>query len=138
MKKLCLILLVFCGILIDNASIKAQDINDTIPKVRIFYFHATNRCDACLACENVCYETLQQLFPKELEEKTIVFQAINIDEGQNKPIVDQYKIQFSTLLFVDQKGNVTDLSDKAFETSLNNPLKYKEIIQNEVLRLLNE
>ena len=55
-----------------------------------------------------------------------------------KPIVDQYKIRFSTLLFIDQKGNITDLSDKAFETSIDNPLKYKEIIQNEVYRILNE
>jgi hypothetical protein len=75
---------------------------------------------------------------KELEQQTIVFKAINIDEDQNKSIVDQYKIRFSTLLFIDQKGNITDLSDKAFETSIDNPLKYKEIIQNEVYRILNE
>lgn len=134
-KKPFLILALFLGVF---SILQAQKQIDSIPKIRIYYFHATNRCDACIACENVCLETLQESFVKELEQQTIVFKAINIDEDQNKSIVDQYKIRFSTLLFIDQKGNITDLSDKAFETSIDNPLKYKEIIQNEVYRILNE
>lgn len=134
-KKPVLILALFLGVF---SILQAQKQIDSIPKIRIYYFHATNRCDACIACENVCLETVQQSFEKELEQQTIVFKAINIDEDQHKSIVDQYKIRFSTLLFIDQKGNITDLSDKAFETSIDNPLKYKEIIQNEVYRILNE
>ena len=134
-KKPFLILALFLGVF---SILQAQKQIDSIPKIRIYYFHATNRGDACIACENVCLETLQESFVKELEQQTIVFKAINIDEDQNKSIVDQYKIRFSTLLFIDQKGNITDLSDKAFETSIDNPLKYKEIIQNEVYRILNE
>ena len=124
MKKTVLFLALFIGIFSSFQSVQAQNQTDSVPKIRIYYFHATNRCATCLACENVCLETLQAEFQKELDSKIIIFEPINIEEEQNKSLVVQYKIQFSTLLFVDQKGNVTDLSDKAFENALENPAEY--------------
>lgn len=137
MKKTLLFLALFIGIFFSIHSLQAQNQTDSVPKIRIYYFHATNRCATCLACENVCFETLQTEFQKELDLKIIVFKPINIEEEQNKSLVEQYKIQFSTLLFVDQKGNVTDLSDKAFENAIENPTEYKKIIVNQVVKMLN-
>ncbi|HNX20754.1 MAG TPA: nitrophenyl compound nitroreductase subunit ArsF family protein [Bacteroidales bacterium] len=137
MKKTVLFLALFIGIFSSFQSVQAQNQTDSVPKIRIYYFHATNRCATCLACENVCLETLQAEFQKELDSKIIIFEPINIEEEQNKSLVVQYKIQFSTLLFVDQKGNVTDLSDKAFENAIENPAEYKKIIVNQVLKMLN-
>jgi hypothetical protein len=131
--------LLFIGLLFSQLSLFAQtSSSDSIPKIRVYYFHATNRCETCLACEHVCFEILEQEFNSEIEKGTIFYKAINIDEEQNKALVAQYKIMFSTLLFIDQKGNITDLSDKAFENALEHPDVYKNLIRNEVLRLLND
>ncbi len=138
MKKIALLFALFIGILSYPELAYSQNITDSIPKITIYYFHATNRCATCLACENVCLETLQAEFQKELDSKIIVFKPLNIEEEQNKALVDQYKILFSTLLFIDQKGNVVDLSDKAFEYSLENPSEYKKIIVNQVVKMLNQ
>ncbi len=137
MKKTVLFLALFLGVFATFQTLQAQSQIDSLPKIRIYYFHATNRCNSCLACENICLETLEAEFKKELDTKTIVFKPLNIELEENKALVEQYKIQFSTLLFVDQKGNITDLSDKAFENSVENPAEYKKIIVNQVLKMLN-
>lgn len=111
-----------------------QTQQDSTPILKIYYFHATNRCPSCLACEEVCLQTLKKHFQKELDNGAILFQAINIEEEKNKALVEQYKIMFSTLLFITQNGTVIDLSDKAFEYSLDFPLKYEELLKYEVLK----
>jgi len=114
----------------------AQTQQDSLPILKIYYFHATNRCPSCTACEEICNETLQSHFQKEVDNGTIVFQAINIEEENNKPLVEQFKIRFSTLLFVTRDGAVFDLSDKAFEYSLDFPEKYEEFLKYEVMKHL--
>lgn len=139
MKIKTAFILLFMGLLFAPFSLLAQTASsDSIPKIRVYYFHATNRCETCLACEHVCFEILEQEFKSEIEKGTIFYKAINIDEEQNKALVTQYKIMFSTLLFIDQKGNITDLSDKAFENAIEHPDVYKNLIRSEVLKMLNE
>lgn len=115
-----------------------QSQQDSLPILKIYYFHATNRCPSCLACEEVCKETLFKFFQKELDNGTIFFQAINIEEEKNKPLVEQYKIMFSTLLFINKNGTVIDLSDKAFEYSLDFPQKYEDLIKYEVMKTIEK
>jgi ferredoxin len=116
--------------------VMGQSQQDSTPVLKIYYFHATNRCPSCTACEEVCKETLQKHFQKEIDNGTILFQAVNIEEEKNKSLVEQYKIMFSTLLFITQNGAVIDLSDKAFEYSIDYPQKYEDFLKYEVLKYL--
>jgi hypothetical protein len=138
MKSIYIVFICLVGFLTPIQSVYSQTTSsDSVPKIKVYYFHATNRCPTCLACEQICFETLQQDFKKELDNGTIFFKAVNIDEAQNKALVEQYRIMFSTLLFIDRNGNITDLTDKAFENALDHPDEYKKIIRNEVLRIMN-
>lgn len=134
MKRALFLVFALITISFMSNSVMGQTQQDSLPLLKIYYFHATNRCPSCLACEEVCKETLQKHFQKELGNGTILFQAVNIEEEKNKPLVEQYKIMFSTLLFITQNGTVIDLSDKAFEYSLDFPQKYEDLIKYEVMK----
>ena len=134
MKKVLFLLFALISTGFMTNLVMGQSQQDSTPVLKIYYFHATNRCPSCLACEEVCKETLHKHFQKELDNGAILFQAVNIEEEKNKPLVEQYKIMFSTLLFITQNGTVIDLSDKAFEYSLDFPLKYEEFLKYEVLK----
>lgn len=136
MKRALFLVFALITVSMMPSTIMGQTQQDSLPIIKIYYFHATNRCPSCLACEEVCKETLQKHFQKEMDNGIILFQAINIEEEKNKPLVDQYKIRFSTLLFITQNGTILDLSDKAFEYSLDFPQKYEDLLKYEVMKLL--
>ncbi len=138
MKRALFLVFALIALSFMSNTVIGQTQQDSLPVLKIYYFHATNRCPSCLACEEVCKETLQKYFQKELDNGTLVFQAVNIEEEKNKSLIEQYKIMFSTLLFIDQNGTVTDLSDKAFEYSIDYPQKYEDLIKYEVMKIMEK
>jgi hypothetical protein len=93
----------------DN-KIKDKDVPTRIdkPEIRIiaYYFHPTARCPTCLNIENFTKEVIQTQFEKEVKEEMISFRALNIEDSVNEHYVNDYSLQYSSLIlakFVNKK-----------------------------------
>ncbi len=93
-------------------------------KLQIYYFHSTNRCPTCNSIEENVKKVIESDYKNELDRGIINFTALNIDEVQNKALVEKYLVYGSALHLVKidngtEKDN--DLTDYAFSYSRNNP-----------------
>lgn len=99
-------------------------------KVEAYYFHMSTRCVTCKAVESEAKKDLEALYGGK-----VTFQAINIEDAENKAIVEKLQISGQTLLLVkgDTKINITN---EGFLYARNNPEKFKSIIKEKVDGLL--
>jgi len=109
-----------------------KDITST---VRGYYFHGTRRCTTCKAVEEVTKEILNDYYAAELVDKTISFESINLDDDDSKVLASTLKVSGQTLLFVSYVDTV-NLTNQAFINAVSNPLKLKELITDEIDKML--
>lgn len=136
MKKIVSILIVVIFVVLANNVCFAQNANkNSKNKVKIMYFHGTNRCVTCNSVENNAKKLLDEQYKAQLTDGTITFVSYNIDEKANEALVEKYEIGFSTLLIIKNDGKTekkTDFTDKAFQYAKNNPDKYKNLLKAEI------
>lgn len=96
--------------------------------VNVYYFHGKQRCKTCIAIENVTKNTIADSYK---ENPTVRYVEVNIDEAQNKDLVEKYEIAFSSLLIV-KADNTTDLTEQAFANAVNSPDVLTNLIKDEV------
>lgn len=68
------------------------------PKLRVTYFMTNYRCHSCHYIENMTVETLLTQFSKAMQDSTIIFRTINIDLPENNHYVDDYKLEFKSII----------------------------------------
>jgi hypothetical protein len=104
-------------------------------KIEAYYFHFTARCITCRTIEAKAKENLETLYPNQIKQGLITFQAINLDDASSKPLAEKLGVMGQTLLFVkgDQKINLTN---EGFLYAVGKPEKFKEIINEKVDGLL--
>jgi len=61
-----------------------------VQKVEVYHFHRTQQCYSCRTVGAYAEETVKTYFAQELESGRVVFGHINIEEPENKALVDQY------------------------------------------------
>jgi hypothetical protein len=61
-----------------------------VQKVEVYHFHRTQQCYSCRTVGAYAEETVKTYFAPELESGRVVFGHINIEEPENKALVDQY------------------------------------------------
>jgi len=102
-------------------------------QIEVIDFHSTHRCFTCNAIEKHTKYTLDTYFQKELEEGTIVFKVINVDDEKNYTISEKFKASGTALfLNITQNGKekTIDLTNFAFmkgkdKTAFSEQLKSK-------------
>ena len=95
--------------------------SDNQTKVRVYFFHGTHRCTGCINAEKSTVAVLNELYRSQLDQGTITFQSINIEESQNKALAEKYQVAWNMLLIVpvsDEKGKV-ELTELAFTYGTN-------------------
>lgn len=108
----------------ENCSQSAISKSETA--VTTYYFHATRRCETCLAVESVSKEALQEYYGSKVE-----FISINSDDKQSEQLVQKFKVSGPALLVV--KGDeVVDLTAVAFMNALSTPDKLKEKLKSSI------
>ena len=103
--------------------------------VRGYYFHGTRRCTTCKAVEEVTKEILNEYYATELADKTISFEAINLDEDDSKILANKLEVSGQTLLFVSDADTV-NMTNQAFMNAVSNPLKLSKLITDEIDKML--
>jgi hypothetical protein len=97
-------------------------------EVAMYYFHTSFRCNTCRTVEAESKKAFEALYPRQVENGTAIFLAVNIEEEENEALVEKYKIAGQTLLLV--KGDhTTDLTSQGFLYAKTKPDKLKEEIQ---------
>jgi hypothetical protein len=122
-----------------TTSIKSNAIKMQTLKVKIYYFHVTNRCPSCIAIENATQKTLDTYFSKEVKNGAIKFYMLNVDEDTNKEISEKYQA-FGSALFVtgikNRKENPVDLTGDGFKFARNKEDKFISILKSEIEKAL--
>lgn len=80
-------------------------------KIEVFHFHATQQCWSCITVGEYALKTIQDKFPEEYGNGTIVFRDINGELPENRDMVMKYQARGSSL-FVNA---ITDGKDKIEE-----------------------
>jgi hypothetical protein len=104
-------------------------------KVEAYYFHFSNRCVTCKTVESEAKLNIETLYPEQVKQGLVSFQAINLDEGSSRDIAKELQVSGQTLLIVkgDQKFNITN---EGFMYARTNPEKFKSIIKEKIDPLL--
>ncbi|MCX6791319.1 MAG: nitrophenyl compound nitroreductase subunit ArsF family protein [Candidatus Gribaldobacteria bacterium] len=95
----------------------------SVDKVQVFLFHATQRCTTCIAIGRLAGETVDEYFQPELRDGKIEFREINIDLPENKELAQKFQASGSSL-FINAIYNGQD--------SINEDTQVWRLTQNEV------
>jgi hypothetical protein len=71
-----------------------------------YYFHPTARCVTCRNIESYSYEAIQQW--EEKNKKNIGWKELNIDDSVNEHYIEEFDLEFSSLVIVKYIGGKRD------------------------------
>ena len=86
-------------------------------KLKVLYFHITNRCNTCRSIEAAVRKTINDYFKIELDSGVIDLYVLNCELPENKVISEKYNAYGATLAVTKMdgtKGKTEDLTDFAF------------------------
>lgn len=120
---------------------KNSTTNQSMSKIEVIDFHSTHRCMTCKAIEANTKFTLNTYFSKDVNNGNITFQVINVDDKENKKLVEKFEAS-GTALFLnvikDGKEKHIDLTEFAFMEGNDQDAFSKELkakIENELKSL---
>jgi len=105
--------------------------------LNVYFFHLTERCDACTAIEENTRKVLAKYFSEQLNNGKIVFRSINIEKRENKNIAEKYQVSYTSLLLIRADGDVTDFTNSSMNYANMNPSKFEELLKAEIDKNLN-
>lgn len=108
-----------------------------VDKIEVIDFHGSRRCYSCQTIEKYTKETLEEFFQPELRDGIITFQSINVEEEQNKAIVEKYQARGSSLFInpiVDGEDNIAE--DIQVWRLLANERNFKQYLKTKIDNLL--
>jgi hypothetical protein len=107
MKRNLFIIMMLAIILAISASAADSYASDNQCKYIAYYFHSTQRCPTCRKIEAFSREAIQNSFADELKNGTLVFQAINVEEPQNRHYIQDFKLYTKSLVITKVAGDKT-------------------------------
>jgi len=120
MKKLAILLFTISLSFQGMAQSKGDTIisNDTAKlKLKVLYFHVTNRCNTCRSIEAAVRKTIKENFQSELDSGIVALYVINCELPENKVISQKYDAYGATLAVTKMFGGkeaTEDLTNFAF------------------------
>ncbi|MCK9613456.1 MAG: nitrophenyl compound nitroreductase subunit ArsF family protein [Bacteroidales bacterium] len=138
MKKLTFILILFFVSLHGYGQSSGDTIISNNPqnlKVRVLYFHITNRCNTCYSIEKYVKQTIDTNFAEQLELGIIDLYVLNCEQAENKELVKKYDAYGATLAityYINGKEDKTeDLSNWAFQ-KVHKPETFMEELKSKI------
>lgn len=112
-----------------------ENVKHAKPILYIYNFHSTRRCISCVAIENTTTQALEKYFKKEVDEGRIKRFIINVDEKENKKLVERYEVYGTALYLVRSykgKENTIDLTAEGFKYAKNKPEILLEVLKEKI------
>ncbi len=130
-------LLVSIGVILLIAAINSFS-KEKSENIKIMYFHATERCQGCLALEGNVVKSVNELYETELKAEMYNYDSIDFLAEENEKFVELYKIETQTLIIskvVEGKEVKWINLDKIWDYAGSYP-KMKKYIDREMKKLL--
>lgn len=105
------------------------------PKVEIYYFHYTRRCETCQAVETETQKAIKSLYPALYKAGKITFRSVNLDENSSKNLSEKYKVEGQSLLIISGSKRI-DLTDTGFLYARSKPEKLKQELKKVIEPLI--
>lgn len=107
-------------------------------KILVYFFHGTHRCQGCINAEKGTVNALNALYKAQLDNGTIKFESINVEESKNKALAEKYEAAWNKLIFVknDRSGQTVELTEQAFAYGIDNPDEMNKIVKTTVDKML--
>jgi hypothetical protein len=107
-------------------------------KILVYFFHGTHRCTGCINAEKGTVNALNTLYKELLDNGTIKFESINVEEPKNKALAEKYEAAWNKLIFVknDKTGQIFELTEKAFAYGIENPAEMNKLVKATVDNML--
>jgi len=108
--------------------------------IAAYYFHGNFRCPTCRRIEEFSRSAIYDGFPAELKSGVLTFEAVNVEEPENRHFIRDYELYTKSLVIVSFAGNLPvkyrNLT-KVWELTRSRE-KFHEYVQNEVNAFLSE
>lgn len=133
MKQVLFSIVLMCTMFVScvNAQTKGQETNG----ITVYYFHGAQRCITCRTIEALTTEVLNTSYAQDLKNGKITYQVVDLSTPEGEKIGDKYEVAWSSLL-IDNKGQVTNLTDMAFSYAKSQPEVFKDKLVSEVNKAL--
>jgi hypothetical protein len=108
-------------------------------KILVYFFHGTHRCTGCINAEKGTVNALNTLYKTQLDNGTIKFESLNVEESKNKALAEKYEAAWNKLIFVknDKSGQIVELTEKAFAYGIENPAEFNKLVKATVDNMLD-
>ncbi|HOC92888.1 MAG TPA: nitrophenyl compound nitroreductase subunit ArsF family protein [bacterium] len=70
-------------------------------KIIVYYFKTTNGCASCTYIENYTGEALRAGFKKQMDDGTIDWNVVNLDNPENKHYIQDYQLSFKSVIVAE-------------------------------------
>jgi len=119
-----------------NDSLRA--LKETEVKLTAYYFHPTARCVTCLNIEAYSLEAIQQW--EEKNKIKVSWHELNIEDSVNEHYIDEYNLQFSSLIIVKYIGGKKDKWKNLEETwkLVNDKSSFIKFVKHELTQFAKE
>ena len=135
-KSILMIALMLC-VIFPTGETLAQNTGGESAKVDVYYFHATKRCPTCNAIESETVKTLNGSFAQQMENGTVRLHVLNLDEKENRELVEKYEIYGSSLILVPASGDEpVNLTNKAFLYAKDQAFAFRKELREQLNKLL--
>jgi hypothetical protein len=118
----------------------SEDRVDGTPITVAYYFHRDFRCQTCLALEALCHEAVESGFPDELEDGSLEWRVVNVDEPENEHFVDRFQLYAQSLVVERYRnGEAGDWKnlEKIWDL-MGNREEFTRYVQSEIRTFLEE
>ncbi len=109
-------------------------------RIVLYYFHGSRRCHTCKTIEAYLGETLTTDFSRELEDGTIAWLPVNIEEPQNQHFIALFNLTSSSAIIAEIKKGKIERSknlDLVWELVRNKPV-FMEYVRNAMKEFLKK
>ena len=107
--------------------------------LKIYAFHGTRQCATCKNMKAFTKSTLEKYFKAEMKTGKIEYKVIDVDDESNYELAEKFEASGTALMInnvKNQKDNIEDWSDFAFEYAPGNQAKYEEILKKMIAKKL--
>ncbi len=88
-----------------DSSIRKQQVTIPTSVVVAYYFHGSCRCYTCKKIEQYSREAIEKYYGRELKDKKLIFQPVNIDEKENRHFIQDYQLYTRSLIIALYKND---------------------------------
>ncbi len=109
-------------------------------KLQVYYFYSAHRCPTCNSIENNVKKVMETQFSNEIKEGLVNVSYVNIEDKENKALVEKLQVYGSSLFLVQYKGDqevIHDLTEYAYTYSRKQPDIFIQGISDTIKSYLN-